>query len=152
MSARPGIAAAAIDRVVRGSPTAGRAYQLRAESSVTYSDAWARRTNAYSLPPGSQVSARTKPPRNGARRAGSIRSNVRLPRCRSRPRLTIVEPAVNAADCARKIGGDVAFQLTPSSSDRNSPCGVPSRSVPRASDASTRNVGVPASGGSALCG
>ena len=77
------------------------AYQLRAESSVTYSEAWARRTNAYSLPPGSQVSARTKPPRNGARRAGSMRSNVRLPRCRSRPRLTIVEPAVKAADCAR---------------------------------------------------
>jgi hypothetical protein len=101
MSERPEIGAAAIERVVLGSPVAGRAYQLRAESSVTYSDDGARSTNAYSLPPGSHVSARTKPPRKGARRAGSIRSKVRLPRCRRRPRLTIVEPAVNAADCAR---------------------------------------------------
>ena len=34
MSDRPGTASAAIERVVRGSPIAGRAYQLRAESSV----------------------------------------------------------------------------------------------------------------------
>jgi len=35
MSARPGTAIAAIERVERGKPTAGRAYQFRAESSVT---------------------------------------------------------------------------------------------------------------------
>ena len=97
----PATRAAVISRASSGRPNAGRGHHVRALLTVTNRRYGAFSTSAYSFPPGSQARLRATPPKNGALVGLLTWSKLRLPRWKSRPRDTIVDPEVNPADSAR---------------------------------------------------